>query len=377
MNRIWKRLLAALAVLALTCAAPAWAADAGSVDNTTSLPDGVYEPDGFTFSGGTGRVTISCPQVTVSDGRATALITFSSPNYGYVRVGGETYYGEHDGDTSNFVIPVRLNADMDIAGMTTAMSVEHEVAYAIHIRIDGANGEEASSDGEAPAIAGLTWESRMELTYAQCFQVDYYEGGYALIDVKDGARYLVVPEGAAAPAALDADIVVLQQPLDDIYLAATSAMVLFDALDALDAIRLSGTEASGWYIENAVAAMESGEILYAGKYNQPDYELLVREDCDLAIESTMILHSPKVQEMIELLGIPVLIDRSSYETHPLGRTEWIKLYGVLVDREAEAEAFFDEQAKVIDDLAGFENTEKTIAFFYVNSGGSVVHGNQF
>ena len=53
-------------------------------------------------------------------------------------------------------------------------------------------------------------------------------------------------------------------------------------------------------------------MLFAGKYDEPDYELLVNQGCDLAVESTMILHSPKVQEMIEMLGIPVFIDRSSY-----------------------------------------------------------------
>ena len=50
----------------------------------------------------------------------------------------------------------------------------------------------ALADG--PALPGLTWESSMELVYASCFSVDYYEGGYALIDVKGDARYLVVPE---------------------------------------------------------------------------------------------------------------------------------------------------------------------------------------
>ena len=42
-------------------------------------------------------------------------------------------------------------------------------------------------------------------------------------------------------------------------------------------------------------------------------------ECDLAVESTMILHTPKVQEMIEDLDIPVFVDYSSYESHPLGR----------------------------------------------------------
>ena len=60
----------------------------------------------------------------------------------------------------------------------------------------------------------------------------------------------------------------------------------------------------------------------------------------LAVESTMILHSPKVQEMIEDLDIPVFVDYSSYESHPLGRTEWIKVYGAMLNKEKEAEAIF-------------------------------------
>lgn len=224
----------------------------------------------------------------------------------------------------------------------------------------------------APELAGLEYESSMERTYATEFSVDYYSGGYKLLSIGDGSRYLVVPEGAEAPAGLDPSIVVLRQPLDSIYLVAAAAMSLFDALDALDAIRLSGTQESGWYIENARRAMEEGRMLFAGKYSEPDYEMMISEGCDLAIESTMILHSPKVKEMIEMLGIPVFIEYSSYESHPLGRTEWIKLYGAMLNREEQAAAFFDEQAAIIDELRGFENTGKTVAYFYLSSDGSVV-----
>ena len=229
----------------------------------------------------------------------------------------------------------------------------------------------AEPAADALELPGLMWESRMNLIYATGFSVDYYEGGYALIDVKDSAQYLVVPEGMPVPEGLNPEIRVLQQPLDKIYLAATSAMALFDRLDALSSIRLVGTAASGWYIDNAVAAIENGDMLFSGKYSEPDYELMINEGCDLAIESTMIQHSPKVQEMIELLGIPVFIDRSSYENHPLGRTEWIKLYSVLVDKEEQAEEFFATQTAIIEELKDFENTEKTVAFFYISSDGTV------
>ena len=105
------------------------------VDDSTDLSDGAYQPDAFRFSGGTGRVTITCPEVTVKDGRATATIVFSSKNYGYVKVGGGIYYGESDESTSTFEIPVALNQTTPIVGMTTAMSKPHEITYQLDIAL--------------------------------------------------------------------------------------------------------------------------------------------------------------------------------------------------------------------------------------------------
>lgn len=234
--------------------------------------------------------------------------------------------------------------------------------------------EEASSADAEPfmEISGLTFTGKTELQYANCFSVDNYEDGYSLINIPDSGTFLVVPEDGSVPEDLPDDVTVLQQPLDRIYLAATSAMALFAATDSVDHIRMSGTTAENWYVDEAVKAMKAGDMLYAGKYSEPDYETLIAEDCNLAIESTMIYHTPKVKEMLEDMDIPVLVDRSSYEDHPLGRTEWIKMYAVLTGKQEKAEAFFKEQAKVIEDLQGFEKTDKTVAFFFINSDGSIV-----
>ena len=229
------------------------------------------------------------------------------------------------------------------------------------------NVKAADADSSAPEIPGLTFQSEMQNDFAECFHIYYYNDDYTLIDVPESGQFLLVPEGKTAPEGLDESIVVLQKPLDHIYMAATSAMSLFSAVDALDNIKFSSLQESGWYVDAA-----NGDIVFAGKYSEPDYELLVNSGCNLAIESTMILHTPKVQEMIEQMGIPVFTDRSSYETHPLGRTEWIKVYAEMVDKRDEAKAFFDEQAKVISDLKDFKNTEKTVAFFYISTDGSVV-----
>ena len=224
----------------------------------------------------------------------------------------------------------------------------------------------------APKINGLTYQTTMKLDYAKCYDVYYYEGGYALIDVHDDARYLVVPEGEDAPEGLDEKIVVISQPVEKIYLAATSVMADFVSMDALDTVRMSSIETSDWTFEEPKKAMESGDIIYAGKYSEPDYELLLEEGCDLVIESTMIYHNPEVKEMIEELEIPVLVDRSSYEEGPLGRAEWIKLYGVITGRETAAEDFFEDQKSKVAGLENFTNTEKTVAFFYIAQDGRVV-----
>lgn len=232
-----------------------------------------------------------------------------------------------------------------------------------------------TSPADLPSKAlGNGWqaESSLELQYAKHFSVDYYQGGYNLISLSDGSRYLVVPQGVSTPQGIDQDITVLQQPIDNIYLVATSAMCLFDALDALDQIYLSGTKQEDWYIPNAKAAMEVGTMLYAGKYSAPDYELIMTSDCDLSIQSTMINHVPEVHESLKKAGIPILTDLSSYETHPLGRTEWIKLYGVLTGKEAAAKEIFDQQVSYMDSVADQGNTGKTVAFFYISSSGYVV-----
>lgn len=221
---------------------------------------------------------------------------------------------------------------------------------------------------------GNGWEpeSSMELQFAHEFAVDYFEDGYKLITLGDGSRFLVVPEGMDVPKGIHRDIVPLRQPIENIYLAATSVMCLFDGLDRLDAITLSGTRAEGWYIDRAREAMERGDILYAGKYSEPDYERILGSSCSLAIESTMIGHASDVKEKLEELGIPVLVDQSSRETHPLGRTEWLKLYAALLNEEERAESLFRQQADHLNSVRQEANTGKTVAFFHISSSGYVV-----
>ena len=254
---------------------------------------------------------------------------------------------------------------MKRAGMITALF--------LLLLCGGCGSAQTAPEQTASEVAwsDLKSEDTMPLEYAEQFSVQNYTDDYKMITVAEQQKYLLVPEGKPVPSGLEDDVTVLQQPLDNIYLVATSAMDYFRELNAIDNISLSGTQEKDWYIEEAKQAMEDGSITYAGKYSAPDYELITATGCDLAIESTMIYHSPKVKEQLESMGTPVFVDYSSYEAHPLGRMEWLKLYGVLLGKQEQAQQAYDALLTKLQPVLDAQKTDKTVAFFYITSNGAV------
>ncbi|WP_298530835.1 ABC transporter substrate-binding protein [uncultured Ruminococcus sp.] len=218
--------------------------------------------------------------------------------------------------------------------------------------------------------ADISVKGSMELKYAEQFSVDYCEDGCSVVDI-DGAKYLIVPEDVSVPDDTSG-MTVVKQPVENIYVAATSSMDLFDSIGGLERVTMTSTNADSWSLPVIRDAISSGDIEYIGKYSSPDYETLVAEKCGLALESTMIYHTPKVKEQIESFGIPVMVERSSYEPHPLGRMEWVKLYGLILGDYEAAEELFSEKTKAFEELSVDdipEKERKTAAFFYVTSNG--------
>ncbi len=226
---------------------------------------------------------------------------------------------------------------------------------------------------EGPAISKeLTCKCSMDTEYAEEFRVDYYEdangASYTLLQtIPDETVILVVPEGGNVPGDLDESVIVLKKPVKNLYLVASAAMDMFVNLDALDSIRFSGQKKENWYIPEAAAAMEKGDILYAGKYSKPDYELIVSNGCSMAIENTMIFHSPDVIEQLGNFGIPVIVDYSSSESHPLARVEWIRFYGALLGLEDKADEIYREQSELVNSIESEDKTDLTVAYFYITS----------
>lgn len=368
--------------------------------------DGTYQME-VELLGGSGRASVTSPaKVEIKDGKAVATLEWSSPNYDYMVVDGEKYLPVNTEGNSVFQIPVEaFDQDIAVIADTVAMSTPHEIEYTLNFHAgengqnaakadtteqedaDGAEkGQQTAAVGENPAktaAAPLTYDHSMELSYAENFAVDYYEGGYKLLTTRlNGDRILIVPKHQQAPEDAEAlvspsaegepgKLIVLQEPVKNLYLVASSVMDMFAQLDSMDAISMCGLKEEDWYIPAAKQAMKDGTLLYAGKYSQPDYELLLSQNCSMAIENSMIYHTPEVMEKLDEFGIPTLVEYSSYEEHPLGRVEWVRFFGALLDQEEKADQLFEKQKEALKRVEAEESTGKTVAFFYITSNGLV------
>ncbi len=323
------------------------------VNSTTGLKDGVYTPDSFSWSGGTGKVSITCSKVTVTGGQAYATITFSSPHYQYVKANGNVYYpSAKTGSSTSFVIPVELNKNNSVVGMTTAMSTAHEIKYTIFVYIAeaakanasarangkevtviGANGSDSSKtaaankkmDEVAPEIIGLEYQSETKAEYAKYFKIYHYDQGITLLEIdmnkKTGrkaagkkwkeasetsglnpaeqeqaalylnkvVKYLIVPENAEIPAGLDKEVIVVRQPADHVYAGSNKTISLMEELGQLDKVTTVGVKKNKCKNETIKEKMAEKEVIYAGTSGKLNYKKLVKSKCNLALLSSSVL----------------------------------------------------------------------------------------
>lgn len=294
-------------------------AGTAAISSQTTLKDGVYTPDQFSWSGGSGRLAyIRCSKITVKNGKATATIVFSSDSYDQVRAGGSIYQNMNSGGLSTFTIPVTLNANNTFAGRTTAMSQTHWISYTIYPYLaaadqtGGGKGEKVSKTAlstDAPKIAGKKAIPTAQPKYAENFRLYAYEGGIKLLQIKmdmvatgdddkdaaavttdeDGVEYdedgqpiaksqgeitaalyhepvvnyLLLPADTEVPAGLEKEMVIVRVPVKKSYVAAEKGAQWLTALKRTGQVAVTGATGEG-----------------------PDYSVLIQQKCDLAILPT-------------------------------------------------------------------------------------------
>ena len=377
------------------------------VNSATTLADGVYTPDKFSWSGGTGKVSISCTKITVTGGQAYATIVFSSGSYGYVKANGNTYYPTATGSTSTFVIPVELNKNNTIIGMTTKMSTAHEISYSIFIYLSAAakadgttvSGETNLSadtlDENAPEIMGLSYQSETKVEHAEYFKIYHYDQGITLLEIdqkqKDAkedskstestdkedtadsgltpaqeeqlalykakiVRYLIVPEDAEIPAGLDKEMIVIQKPKKSAYVGSEEVLEILDKLNVTDQITSVGVKQKNCKVEGIAKAMKAKKIIYAGTYKKPENKKLMKSKCDLAILSNKILPDEKNEKKMSVED-----QQKRYEE--LAEKFILLDVPMIVDRSADEEndAAKAEWSKVYEAVFGLTDSADSAA----------------
>ena len=410
-----------------------------AVNNRTTLKDGVYKPDAFSWSGGSGRMAyIRCNKLTVTGGKVYATIEFGSPNYDSLRANGRVY-SKSGGGNSKFVIPVSLNHNNIIVGRTTAMSQPHWIKYRIYIakavtkkqaeKLKEQKAEEAKAKKQiskkAPEIAGLKAQKEIKVKYAKYFRIFQYSKGIQVISIdisKDTAlrkayaanaekaakqqdkveydedgkpiaksqheitealyknsvvNYLLVPKGTEVPAGLDKEYVIVQTPAKNSFVGSYGVLSFLEDLDALSQVKTLGfINDSKLTSKKVLGALKDDKLMTVGNYKDPNYAKVVMAKTKFAVLPASALpkkitakkgvlnsdeYDKQVKEARELkklletsemrftaLDIPVVIDRSSNEKDELAQKEWIKVYGALYGKSAEAEKIFSAQEAKIN-----------------------------
>lgn len=171
------------------------------VDSSTTLKDGTYTPDSFSWSGGTGKLSISCSSIEVKNGQAYATIVFSSTKVDQLKAAGGLYYKQGSGNAV-FKIPVNLNTNNTIVARTTAMSQPHWIEYTIYVGLGEGEGQaekakeakKAAAEAkvkiseEAPVIIGLdVKDAKSTIEYSKYFKIFEYDHGVKMlsIDISD------------------------------------------------------------------------------------------------------------------------------------------------------------------------------------------------
>ena len=219
----------------------------------------------------------------------------------------------------------------------------------------------------------LTIDHTMVLKYAENFRVDYLSDGFKLLTVDNHEDYkkeiLLVPEGKDAPKEsrfINENTVIMKAPVKDLFVASTPAVSLINAADALDRVKMTTYDAKDWYIEDVKSAVEDGRIIYAGHAKNPDFEIISDNNPQLVVYTTKIDTYTDVREKLAELGMEIIVDYSAYESHPMAKTEWVKFYGALLNKETKANKVFSEQDKLFEEIEN-NSSDKTTVIFYINS----------
>ena len=216
------------------------------------------------------------------------------------------------------------------------------------------NDAEQKNTSTNQASQSFEWE-QPTIEFASGFSLEYSDT-YKILDVfspfqdaEDTLHYILVPEGNVVPDQYKA-YQKITIPVKRMVLTSTTHIAMAAYLEKLDAV--SGlTDSAFIYSPEVKQLLENGKIKEVGKNGALNNEVIIAANTDLVVSGAWSSAAFDTYRPLIDAGIPVMINAEWTESHPLGRMEWIKVFGALFDMEDKANVLFNESKSQYLDLA--------------------------
>ena len=181
-----------------------------------------------------------------------------------------------------------------------------------------------------------------ENLYATGYEIIHYNG-FTTVEIANPwdttkilQRYVLVEKGDDLPRNLP-EGTIIRTPLENIIMYTTLHASIWEKMGALDAVKgICETE----YLtsEKAIAMVREGKIADCGSAFSPNVETIMEVDGEIIVASP---YENSGYGQAEKLGIPIFESADYMEHHPLGRVEWLKVYGLLQGKRDIADSMFN------------------------------------
>ena len=222
------------------------------------------------------------------------------------------------------------------------------------------------------------------IRFARNLHIEYFDD-YTSVRIRDPwdtlrqrQHYILVDRNKPLPARVPEGGIVIRIPVERAVIYTSVHTAIAEQLGALD--RVAGV-CEPKYITSpeVLRRIEAGTIADLGMSTSPNVEKIVDIGTDLIIASPF---ENSGYGSAEKIGVPIVEAADYMENHPLGRTEWVLFYGLLLGRRAEAEQVFSETERhyfELKTLAATSSTRPTVVLerkygnsWAVPSGGSYI-----
>ena len=197
---------------------------------------------------------------------------------------------------------------------------------------------------EKPQRSSLKKGETLTNQYAKGFLIEDF-GSYKILsllqpytDRSDTLRFVLAKDKKSITSN-NASLPFIQIPIRRMVCTSTTHIVLLEALGGLEVLKASNS-LEYVYSEKVRGLAEAGKIVALAEQGVELEKVLALQPNLLMVSGMQASQIANYQKIIDA-GIPLIVNSEWLEMHPLGKAEWIKVMGLLLDKELEADKYFD------------------------------------